>query len=127
MSIWDRAKAKVEELVGRAEEVYGESHGDAAAQLNGEAPRAATVTAAVPAFARRRTGPASRIAAYIGVPLVTADGELFGTLCAWGFRARPRSAARDLPLVETMARLLSTLISTGMTLPDPPSGPGPAA
>ncbi len=37
MSIWDRAKAKVEELVGRAEEVYGESHGDAAATLSGEA------------------------------------------------------------------------------------------
>ncbi len=39
MSIWDRAKAKVEELVGRAEEVYGQSHGDAAAQLHGEAQR----------------------------------------------------------------------------------------
>ncbi|WP_100499408.1 hypothetical protein [Geodermatophilus chilensis] len=39
MSIWDRAKAKVEEMVGRAEEVYGESHGDAAAQLHGEAHR----------------------------------------------------------------------------------------
>ena len=39
MSIWDRAKARVEELVGRAEEVYGESHGDAAAQLHGEAHR----------------------------------------------------------------------------------------
>ena len=39
MSIWDRAKAKVEEMVGRAEEVYGESHGDAAAQLHGEATR----------------------------------------------------------------------------------------
>ncbi len=39
MSIWDRAKAKVEEMVGRAEEVYGESHGDAAAQVHGEAHR----------------------------------------------------------------------------------------
>jgi uncharacterized protein YjbJ (UPF0337 family) len=39
MSIWERAKAKVEEMVGRAEEVYGESHGDAAAQLHGEAHR----------------------------------------------------------------------------------------
>ena len=39
MSIWDRTKAKVGELVGRAEEVYGESHGDAAAQLHGEAHR----------------------------------------------------------------------------------------
>ena len=37
--VWDRAKAKVEELVGHAEEVYGQSHGDAAAQLDGEAHR----------------------------------------------------------------------------------------
>ena len=39
MSIWEKAKGKVDELVGRAEEVYGQSHGDAAAQLHGEAQR----------------------------------------------------------------------------------------
>lgn len=39
MSIRDRAKAKSDELVGRAEEVYGESHGDAAAEAHGEAVR----------------------------------------------------------------------------------------
>ncbi len=39
MSIWGKAKAKAEELLGRAEEVYGESHGDAAAKLGGEARR----------------------------------------------------------------------------------------
>jgi uncharacterized protein YjbJ (UPF0337 family) len=37
MSIWGRAKAKIEELYGRAEEIYGESHGDAAAEVRGEA------------------------------------------------------------------------------------------
>jgi uncharacterized protein YjbJ (UPF0337 family) len=37
MSIWDKAKAKAEELFGRAEQVYGESHGDAAATTAGEA------------------------------------------------------------------------------------------
>ncbi len=37
MSIFDKAKAKVEELLGRAEQVYGESHGDAAATVAGEA------------------------------------------------------------------------------------------
>ncbi|SNR70673.1 hypothetical protein [Blastococcus mobilis] len=37
MSIFDRAKAKAEELLGRAEQVYGESHGDAAAAVAGEA------------------------------------------------------------------------------------------
>jgi hypothetical protein len=37
MSIFSKAKAKVEELLGRAEQVYGESHGDAAATVAGEA------------------------------------------------------------------------------------------
>ena len=36
MSIFGRAKAKAEELLGRAEQVYGESHGDAAATVAGE-------------------------------------------------------------------------------------------
>ena len=37
MSIWGKLKVKAEELLGRAEQVYGESHGDAAAKLAGEA------------------------------------------------------------------------------------------
>jgi hypothetical protein len=37
MNIWDKAKTKAEELLGRAEQVYGESHGDAAATVAGEA------------------------------------------------------------------------------------------
>jgi uncharacterized protein YjbJ (UPF0337 family) len=37
MSIWGKAKTKAEELFGRAEQVYGESHGDAAATVAGEA------------------------------------------------------------------------------------------
>ena len=89
----------------------------------GEAPRAATVTAAVPEYATRTPPlPGPRVAAYLGVPLVTADGELFGTVCAVGFRARPRSATRDLPLVELVARMLSTLMAAGMTPPDPVEG-----
>jgi hypothetical protein len=39
MSVFGKAKAKAEELLGRAEQVYGESHGDAAATLDGEARR----------------------------------------------------------------------------------------
>jgi uncharacterized protein YjbJ (UPF0337 family) len=39
MSLFERAKAKAGELLGRAEEVYGQTHGDAAATLDGEARR----------------------------------------------------------------------------------------
>ncbi|MEX5719328.1 hypothetical protein [Geodermatophilus maliterrae] len=39
MSFIDKARAKAQELLGRAEEVYGQSHGDAAATVAGEAHR----------------------------------------------------------------------------------------
>jgi hypothetical protein len=39
MGVFGRAKAKAEQLFGRAEQLYGESHGDAAATLDGEAHR----------------------------------------------------------------------------------------
>jgi hypothetical protein len=37
MGIFGKARAKLEELYGRAEELYGQSHGDAAAEVRGEA------------------------------------------------------------------------------------------
>jgi hypothetical protein len=37
MSIFEKVKVKAQELFGRAEQVYGESHGDAAATVAGEA------------------------------------------------------------------------------------------
>jgi GAF domain-containing protein len=89
--------------------------------IHGNAPRVATVTAAVPEYASRASGSIRDIAAYVGVPLITADLELFGTLCGISFRAKPRSAARDLPVVEATARLLSTLLASdlpGATGPD---------
>jgi GAF domain-containing protein len=90
--------------------------------VTGEAPRVATVTAAVPAYASRGLPNGMPVAAYLGVPLIGADGELFGTLCAVGGRARPLSAARDLPAVEIIARMLSSLLAAGMDpgpLPEP--------
>ncbi|SOD95150.1 GAF domain-containing protein [Blastococcus haudaquaticus] len=88
--------------------------------IEGNAPRLATVTAAVPAYASRTTGPLRDVAAYVGVPLLRADDSLFGTLCGVAFRAKPRSAARDLRVVEAAARLLSTLMAAGMTPPPLP-------
>jgi GAF domain-containing protein len=92
--------------------------------LTGDAPRVATVTAAVPAYASRATGPLRSIAAYAGVPIVDPDGGLFGTVCGLASRAQPRSAARDLPLVEMVARMLSTLMAAGLE-PPPMTAPAP--
>ena len=77
---------------------------------SGEAPRVATVAAAVPAYRDLMTGQPVRVAAYVGVPLVTRDHAVFGTLCGTSARAQPRSLARHLPLVELTARMLSSLM-----------------
>jgi hypothetical protein len=91
--------------------------------IEGKAPRLATVTAAVPAYASRTTGALSDVAAYVGIPLVRADGTLFGTLCGVAFRAKPRSVARQMSVIEAAARLLSTLMAAGMTPPPLPGEP----
>jgi GAF domain-containing protein len=88
--------------------------------IEGNAPRVATVTAAVPEYASRAAGALQGVAAYIGIPLVTGDMQLFGTLFGLAYRAKPRSAARELEVVEAAARLLSTLMAAGM---DPPPLP----
>jgi GAF domain-containing protein len=90
------------------------------AMVEGTAPRIATVTAAVPEYASRTTSLGKDVAAYIGVPLVHPDLELFGTVCGIAFRAKPLSATRDLPLVEMAARLLSTLLAAGLVPPPVP-------
>lgn len=88
--------------------------------IEGNAPRLATVTAAVPAYADQQFGPLRQVAAYVGVPLVTADLELFGTLCGVAYRAKPLSVAREMDVVEAAARMLSTLMAAGL---DPPPLP----
>jgi GAF domain-containing protein len=79
--------------------------------VSGEGPRVATVAAATPAYRDLQTGFPNRVAAYIGVPLVTREGAVFGTLCGVSARAQPRTLTRYLPLVEMTARMLSTLLS----------------
>jgi hypothetical protein len=78
--------------------------------VSGEGPRVATVTAATPAYRDLTTGLPERVAAYLGVPLVTRTGEVYGSLCGVSSRAQPRTLARYLPTVEMTARMLSSLL-----------------
>jgi hypothetical protein len=82
--------------------------------VEGNAPRMATVTAAIPEYAALTDGPLRDVSAYVGMPLVNPDLTLFGTLCGVAFRAQPRSAVRELDVIETAARVLSTLLAAGM-------------
>ncbi|MCA0145682.1 histidine kinase [Blastococcus sp. LR1] len=90
--------------------------------VEGKAPRMATVTAIVPEYAAHAQQPLGTVGAYVGIPLLTRDLELFGTLCGVSSRAKPRSAARELSVIEAAARTLSSLMAAGM---QPPAAPPP--
>jgi GAF domain-containing protein len=83
--------------------------------VSGEGPRVATVAAATPAYRDLETGLPHKVAAYIGVPLVTRQGNLFGTLCGLSVRAQPRTLVRFLPVVEMTARMLSTMLPADLS------------
>lgn len=50
------------------------------------------------------------IGAYIGIPLQQYDGSLFGTLCAIHPTPMPDAVSHELPIMELLGRLLSTIL-----------------
>jgi diguanylate cyclase len=75
-----------------------------------QGPRVATDSRAVPAYADAPLAKQLPIRAYIGVPLSRADGTLFGTLCGLHREVKSEALHAELPLVELLAKLLSSLL-----------------
>jgi diguanylate cyclase len=73
-------------------------------------PRVAPDCKVVSAYADAPIATQLPIRAYVGVPLSRADGTLFGTLC--GVHSEPKDEAlhHELPFVELLAKLLSSLL-----------------
>lgn len=82
--------------------------------VKGNGPRIAPDSNAVPAYATAPIGKLIEIGSYIGVPICRADGDLFGTLCAIDPDKKPDSLVVELPVIEILADLLSTLLQVEM-------------
>lgn len=78
----------------------------------GEGPRVAPRSNDVPAYAAAPIARQIRIESYIGVPITCEDGSLFGTLCAIHPVPQPAEIVKELPLVELLAALLSSVLSS---------------
>jgi len=76
-----------------------------------EGPRIAARSSDVPAYAEAAIGKQLEIGAYVGVPLRHPDGELFGTMCAIDPAEQPHITEQDLPLIELLGKLLSTILA----------------
>lgn len=76
----------------------------------GQGPLAAARVADVPSYAGLTVGALAGVRAYLGVPLVTADGALFGSLCALaGTDQGPLDSS--IGSVELVGRMLSTVLA----------------
>jgi len=78
--------------------------------VRGEGPRLALDVSTVSAYRNAPIAQHLAIGAYVGMPLVAADGQLFGTLCGIDPLPKSSSLLADAPLFELQARLLSTIL-----------------
>lgn len=78
--------------------------------VRGEGPCVAPQSDIVLPYASAGIGRKIKIGAYMGAPIVQADGSLFGTLCAIHPTPQPESILREQDLLELLAALLSSLL-----------------
>ena len=76
----------------------------------GQGPHVAPRVAGVTAYAEAPNRQLAPIEAYVAVPLLQADGALFGTLCAFDPEPQPESLRSEEPLLLLQGRLLTTLL-----------------
>lgn len=91
--------------------VFGWADSFCSQMVQGRGPRVAPCAQAIATYAAAPIGQQVPIGAYIGVPLMMADGSLFGTLCAIDPQPQSESIRDELPTVELLARLLGTVLS----------------
>ena len=78
--------------------------------VQGRGPQIAPDANCVEAYAEAPIGQQVPIGAYIGLPLTREDGSLFGTMCAIDPLPQPNALEAELPLLQTLARLLVTIL-----------------
>lgn len=86
--------------------------------VRAEGPNVAPDSRAVEAYATAPIAQQVDIGAYVGLPLLRADGTLFGTLCAMDPRPQPATITLEQPMLELMAEMLSSLLNAELAAAD---------
>ncbi len=78
--------------------------------VKGEGPRIAPSSADVAVYAAAPIANQVPIGAYVGVPIIQSDGELFGTLCAIDPEPQPQELVQELRQIELLSYLLAAVL-----------------
>lgn len=79
--------------------------------VKGLGPHITNTPQSVPVYSEAPVNEWLTINSYIGVPVTDANGALFGTLCAVDTVEKPELTDAALPVVQTMSRLLGSLLA----------------
>lgn len=78
--------------------------------VDGRLPRVIPDATANPVSAALAVTAAAHIGAYIGVPVVFRDGQVYGTLCSLQFEPEPTLTSRDASVLSVIAKAVSELL-----------------
>lgn len=95
----------------------GDSHswdGSLCRRMVAGAPRVAPDVMAVPEYAGAEVGRQIPIGAYMGVPIQSEDGRLFGTLCGLDPTPQDEALREHEPLLALLGSLLTTILQSDL-------------
>jgi diguanylate cyclase (GGDEF)-like protein len=78
--------------------------------VSGTAPQIALDIGVVPEYAATALTAPITVGAYVGIPIVNADGKLFGTVCGLDPASQPESLRAHQPLLDLLSSLLSAVL-----------------
>ncbi len=80
----------------------------------GRGPQIAPDAMAIPAYAETEAAQALTIGAYVGIPIVDPDQDLFGTLCGIDPAVHGEELRRHAPLLQMLGSLLSMVLAADL-------------
>jgi len=80
--------------------------------VKAKGPNVAPKVEDVPAYVEAEIGKQFRIGSYIGLPMYTEEGVLFGTLCAIDPSTQNFNTQKDFPQIKILARILTSLLNS---------------
>ncbi len=80
----------------------------------GQTPQIAPDAMAIAEYANSGVAKQIGIGAYIGIPIIRANGDLFGTLCGLDPETRSADLTKHQPLLDLLGGLLSTILQADL-------------
>jgi diguanylate cyclase (GGDEF)-like protein len=83
--------------------------------IEGTTPRIAPDVREVPQYAAMAAAAPVEVNAYVGTPIVSGDGRLFGTVCGYDPSPQPDALRDQLPLLDLLSGLLSAVLDADLS------------